>query len=285
MKSLIRILLVFLISTSNSIACGWYPFDEDVRFSLIDPSIFDDGGMSPYYYTSKNYGYQFVSTPENDPNIELWKTYCNGEVDAKSIYEAIYILELGEFQKKGSSNKMISYLIQNDKEALAYIAFAKTCSDFNQVNTGWEREDGDMLERNKKMLAALKRSKGVKSEIIKKRYRFQAIRLAYYNGDEKKVNEIYNKSFSDNPKDAIDYWALYFKSTTEEMSANRNFNLAQVFVNAPGMRFGALSRFSKGIPIDEVLAFANTNTERANVYVMYAVRHRGRGFSTLKKVQ
>ena len=285
MKSLIRILLVFLISTSNSIACGWYPFDEDVRFSLIDPSIFDDGGMSPYYYTSKNYGYQFVSTPENDPNIELWKTYCNGEVDAKSIYEAIYILELGEFQKKGSSNKMISYLIQNDKEALAYIAFAKTCSDFNQVNTGWEREDGDMFDRNKKMLAALKRSKGVKSEIIKKRYRFLAIRLAYYNGDEKKVNEIYNKSFSDNPKDAIDYWALYFKSTTEEMSANRNFNLAQVFVNAPGKRFGALSRFSKGIPIDEVLAFANTNTERANVYVMYAVRHRGRGFSTLKKVQ
>lgn len=285
MKSSIRILLVFLISASNSIACGWYPFDEDVRFSLIDPVIFDDGGMSPYYYTSKNYGYQFVSTPENDPNIELWKAYCNGKVDAKSIYEAIYILELGEFQKRSSSNKMISYLKQNDKEALAYIVFAKACSDLNQVNTDWERDDKDKSDRNKKMLAALKRSEDVKSEIIKKRYRFLAIRLAYYNQDEAKVNGIYTKSFSENPKDAIDYWALYFNSTTEEMSANRNFDLAQVFVNAPGKRFGALSRFSKGIPIDEVLAFAKTNTERANVYAMYAVRHRGRSFSTLKKVQ
>lgn len=285
MKNSIRILLVLLISTSNSIACSWYPFGEDVRFSLMNPEIFDDGGMSPYYYTSKNYGYGFTSTPKNDPNIELWKSYCNGKVDAKSIYEAIYELEEYELRSRRSRNRMVSYLMNSDIEAIGYISFAKSCSNLNQGTSDWERDDQYTLDRYKKILTALKRSQSVKSVRLKKRYRFLAIRLAFYNGDDAKVKGIYEKSFSKKPKDAIDYWALYFYTTTEEMSAKRNFNLAQVFVNAPGKRFGALTRFSKGTPIEEVLAFANTNIERANVHAMYAVRERGRGLSTLKKVQ
>lgn len=285
MKSSIRILLVFLISASNSIACSWYPFGEDVRFSLMNPSVFDDGGMSPYYYTSANYGYGFTSTPENDPNIALWSDYCNGKVDAKSIYQTIYELGEDEINAEGSTNKMVIYLRENDSEALDYVQFAKSCSEFNTIYSSWENDRNDHFARSKKMLEALKRSKKVESKVIKKRYRFLALRMAFYGSDTNKVRAIYRKSFPKIPTDAIDYWALYFKSTTEEISAQRNFNLAQVFVNAPGKRFGALSRFSRKIPIDEVLKFAKTNIERANVRAVYAVRECGRGLSSLQKIQ
>jgi hypothetical protein len=285
MKSSIRILLVFLISASNSIACSWYPFGEDVRFSLMDPSVFDDGGMSPYYYTSATYGYSFASTPENDPNIALWSDYCDGKVDAKSIYEAIYKLDENEINSGSSGNKMIDYLRENDSEALDYVLFAKSCSDFNNGYSGWENDHGNGVDRNTKMIEALKRSEKVDSKVIKKRYRFLAVRLAFYGHDRSKVRAIYSKSFSKNPTDAIDYWALYFKSTTDEKSAERNYHLAQVFVNAPGKRFGVLTHFSREIPMDEVLKFANSNTERANVYAVYSVRDKGRSLSTLKGVQ
>lgn len=284
MKSLIRILLACLIS-STSFACGWYPFGEDVRFSLMSPTLFDDGGMSPYYYTSWNYGYSFQSTFENDPNIALWKEHCNSEVDEKSIYEAIYELGEDELGNRQSSNGMVQYLIKNDLEALSYIAFAKSCSSLNSSYSDWEEDDNSEFERMKKMLDALKKSKKVKSADIKKRFNFLALRLAFYNNDQEKVSSIFKKSFSSAPTDAIDYWALYFNTVMDEKSAKRNFHLAQVFVNAPGKRFGVLTNMKSGVPIDEVLAFAKTDVERANVHVVYAVRNRGRGLSTLKTVQ
>lgn len=283
MKSLIRILIVCLIS-SNSFACGWYPFGEDVRFSLMSPFMFDDGGMSPYYYTWWNYGDGYLSTPENDPNIALWKEYCGGKVDEQSIYEAVYELKEEELGNRQSSNKMVQYLIQNDLEALSYIAFAKSCSHLNSRYSEWEEDDNSVNERKEKMQDALNRSQKVKSEAIKKRFRFLAIRLAFYNKDQEKVNRIFKKSFSGNPEDAIDYWALYFNWVTQKRSAERNFNLAQVFVYAPGKRYGAITQITKNIPVDEVLAFAKTDTERANVHAVYGVRNIGRGLSTLKAV-
>lgn len=285
MKSLIRILLVCLISASNSQACSWYPFGEDVRFSLMNPAIFDDGGMSPYYFTSTHYGYSFSSTPENDPNIALWSAYCNEKVDAQSIYEAIYELAEDDLISENSSNKMVAYLLDNDLDALNYIEFAKSCSSFNSGYSSWERDLVDNLDRNKKILEALKRSQKVESDVLKKRYRFLAVRMAFYGKEDDKVNAIYKKSFPRVPADAVDYWALYFKSITGEQSAERNFNLAQVFVNAPGKRFGVLTHFSREIPIEEVLKFTATDTERANVYMMYAVREKGRNLSILKKIQ
>ncbi|MDG1331418.1 MAG: hypothetical protein P8P74_03765 [Crocinitomicaceae bacterium] len=284
MKSLIRTLLVCLIS-SQTFACGWYPFGEDVRFSLMSPSAFDDGGMSPYYYTWWNYGYSFTSTPENDPNIALWKDYCNGKVDEQSIYEAVYELRKYQLENRKSRNRMVQYLIANDQEALNYIAFAKSCSRLNNGPSEWELDNESDSERRRMMLKALNKGNEAKSESIKKRYRFLALRLAFYDNDQEKVNRIFKTSFSNEPSDAIDYWALYFNAAMEEKSAERNFHLTQVFVNAPGKRFGVLTNMTSAIPIDEVLKYAKTDVECANVHVVYAVRNRGRGLSTLKTVQ
>jgi len=283
MKSSILTLIVSLIS-SASLACGWYPYGEDIRFSLMSPNLFDDGGMSPYYYTSSDYGYMFTATPENDPNVELWKEYCGGNVDENAIFEAVYELSEASVKNRKSSNAMIDYLIENgDTDALNYLAFAKSCSDLNSVDAYWEVENSE-LKRTEMMLEAVKRSGGVTSPQLTKRYRFLAIRLAYYNNDFDKLKSIYRIAFRKKPQDIIDYWALYFNSCIEPISAKRNFDLIQVFANAPGKRFGALSSISGGISIDDVLAEAKTDKQRANIHIVYAVRNSGRGLNDLKTV-
>lgn len=284
MKHSIRILLVYLISTTTSFACGWYPFGEDVRFSLLDPAYFDDGGMSPYYYNFLNYGESYESTETNDPNVALWNDYCGGKLDAKTVFDAVYRLSESEVESANSSNAMIQYLQKNDSEAIEYLAFAKSCSHLNDAYSDWERESQDDYERSKKILEALKKSEAATSKMIKKRYRFLAIRMAFYNGDHDQIQGIYKKSFGANPSDVIDYWALYFYATTKSTSAERNFDMARVFVYAPGKRFAALSRFSNKIPKDEVLALAMTDEEKATVHAMYAARNQGREMETIKTI-
>ncbi len=285
MKNSIRILLVYLISTSTSLACGWYPFGEDVRFSLVNPAYFDNGGMSPYYYNFLNYGESYESTEANDPNVELWNEYCGGTLDPNAIFEAVYGLGESELASGNSKNTMVQYLQKSDKEALEYLIFAKSCSHLNDAYLDWERESKGDYERSKKILEALKNSQKAKSRHIKRRYRFLAIRLAFYNGDQDQVRGIYKKSFGGNPSDVIDYWALYFYATTKSTSAERNFDMARVFAYAPGKRFGALSRFSSKIPKEEVLAMATTNADKATVHAMYAVRNQGREMETIKAIQ
>lgn len=285
MKNSIRILLVFLVSSIHALGCGWYPYGEDVRFSLMNPELFDNGGMAPYYYTSWDYGKSYSATSENDPNITLWQKYCAGKVDGESIFEAIYELSEVEVLVDSTENEMINYLRKYHPEAIQYIAFAKSCDGYNESDYYWERRSGEKkLERSKKILEALKRSKGVTDEELIRRYRFLALRLAYYNEDIPKVKAIYAKSFTNEYKDAVDYWALYFNTMTKDFSAQKNFELAQIFVNAPGKRFGALGALTPSIPIDEVLRLAKTNSERANIYVVYSIRDKGRSLESLKKV-
>lgn len=283
MKNSIRTLLVYLISTTTSLACGWYPFGEDTRFSLVNPSYFDDGGMSPYYYNFLSFGESYQSTESNDPNVALWNEHCGGNLDPKSIYEAVYELNKEELESGRSNNAMVKYLQKNDREALNYLVFAKSCSDFNVAYSYWERDSKTDYYRTKKILEALKESQKAQSKMIKKRYRYLAIRLAYYNRDEEQIKGIYTKSFASTPTDVIDYSALYFYATTNEyQSAEQNYNMAIVFANAPGKRFAALSQFFTTVPKEEVLALATTNSEKASVHAMYALRQQGRELQTLK---
>ncbi len=287
MKHSMRILLVFLVSSMNALACGpWYPYGEELRFSLIDPTQFDDGGMSPYYYTSETFGAHYQSSASNDPNVKMWSAYCGGNVSEDAIFTGLYHSEGYEFHADWTANAFISYLQKmNDREALNYLEFAVNCSHLNQIGSGWEWEDEEMnVERTRYILDALKKSATVKNEEIKRRYRFLALRLAFYKRDKERTIAIYDKCFSHEKADVIDYWALYFVSMMRDESPQRNCDLAQVFVQDPGKRFGCITAFTSLFPIEKVLSVAKTDREKANVYAMYAVRERGRSLETVKKI-
>ena len=63
------ILFTALLFASQSFACGpWYPYGDEVRFSLFSPELFDNGTMSRFYHTANQYGELFQAAPDNDLN-------------------------------------------------------------------------------------------------------------------------------------------------------------------------------------------------------------------------
>ncbi len=287
MKHSMRILIVFLISSANALACGpWYPYGEELRFSLIDPTTVDDGGMSPYYYTSEGFGWEYRPNSGNDPNVQLWSAYCGGKVPGRDIFWALNYADEYDIRSEWTDNAFLKHLQKNDdQEVLNYLEFAVSCSHLNSVDEGWEWYYEDLnLSRNRYILEALKKSATVKNQDIKRRYRFLALRLAYYKKDQERTIAIYDKCFSHEKADVIDYWALYFVTLMRDETPQRNCDLAQVFAKDPGKRFGCITGFNSHTPIEDVLAVAKTNAEKANVYALYAVRERGISIESIKKI-
>ncbi len=282
------ICIAVLVSKSLVFACGpWYPYGEEVRFSLFTPTLFVDNGYNPFNYNADNYGPEEELNPEDDPNTLLWRAYCQNTPNLTDVYLAIYKIDPKELDDSNSPNTFVHYLNKtNDKAAINYLKFAKSCSRYSQVTYDpWER-GGDHLkkQRNKKIKAALKKCKSESNEMLKKRYAFLALRLAYYAGSESKVNSIFSDYFTDDKTDVIDYWASYFKLCYQNSSVERNVELAQIFEKCPNKRFAVSQLFDRTISLEKTLIEAKTNREKGNVIVMYALRNPGKCVNLIERL-
>lgn len=286
-------LLFILISASKVLcACGFYPYGEDTRISLFNPRIFGYYHYADFYYSSNSFGSfnsDTTSFPTNyvEPNTKLWFSYCGGKVDMKTVSSAVYKLTSSEVNAQ-SLNAMIQYLYrQKDSDALNYLLFAKNCEFSNSwQDDPWERET--VLVTTKRldlMNKALAVAEKVQNKELKKRYSFLAIRLAWYNRDFDKVKSIFTSAFEKTKnKNILYYWSLYFKSFTEKDSALANFELAQVFANAPDKRYVCHQYFNKKISVDKILQFAKTNEEKSNVYLLTGVEKYDKALPYLQKM-
>lgn len=284
-------LLFILISVSNlASACGFYPYGEEARISLFNPSLFGFNQYASFYYSSQSFGpseVQITAANNDDPNIRLWYDYCRGRVDVASLDEAVYKLTYADIDRQ-SPNAMIQYLYRkNDTSALNYLRFAKTCELFNSLEDDpWEREDFYVIpQRTKLMEQAVDLSAKVKNSQLKKRYAFLAIRLAWYNHQYDVVQSLFAAVFDKTAKkDIIYYWSLYFKSITETDNARANYELAQVFAHAVDKRFVCHQHFRRSVAVEQELQYAETNEEKANVYLLAAIERFDKALLYIKKL-
>ena len=183
-------------------ACGpYYPYGEDVRFSILDPAMFGYKAFCGFNYSARLFYAEDCAATNDEAgrilNVLLWKAYCKNKVDTASIYKAVY--ELTEKQLAGSTgNAMVDYLLKvKDSAAINYLKFAKRCNDFNTwLDDPWERDNvGQTVTRVPLINWALSAIEATKNKVIQKRYAFLAIRLSFYNGDGKGIEDIYNKYF------------------------------------------------------------------------------------------
>lgn len=274
------ICITVLVSNSIVFACGpWYPYGEEIRFSLFTPSIFVDNGYNPFNYSADKFGELEELSPSQDPNIILWHTYAEGIPAISDVFRAVYALNANELDNKNSTNTFVQYLLKkSDLSAINYLKFAKSCSPYSQVTYDpWGKgKDSKTKQRTKKIKLALKKCKAESNEMLKKRYAFLAIRLAYYAGNESQLNSINATYFSSNKSDVIDYWASYFKLCYEPKSIERNIELAQIFEKCPNKRFAINQLFDREFTLEKTLNEAKTNRDKGNVIVMYALRNPGK---------
>lgn len=281
------LLFILILASKVIYACGFYPSGEDARISLFNPHAFGFHLYSDFYYSSNSFYHEQrpFNLHEMEPNLKLWFDYCRGKVDLYDVKNAIYTLtEIDE----NSPNEMIQYLYQKkDHDALNYLRFAKSCEFLNSwQNDPWERKTLIAEPMRSELIhKALDLAAQAKNQDLKKRYTFLAIRLAWYNRDYQQVKSLFETTFKKTKtKDIIYYWSLYFNSFAEEDRALANFELAQVFANAPDKRFACHVQYHKNISIEQMISFAQTKEEKANVYLLAAIEKYDKALPYIRKI-
>ncbi|QYJ67428.1 hypothetical protein [Flavobacterium litorale] len=286
MKNFRIFILVLLTSTFTANACGFYPFGEDLRFCFFNPAYYGYTTYSEFDYSSHWFEDKDIFDAEHvNPNDAAWYNYCKGKVSIMSIRNAVYVINPNDFNST-SDNEMIHYLYAtNDVEAINYLKFAKECEVVNTFYSDpWERnERAEVPIRNKFIKLALAKAEKTNSQTIKKRYVFLAIRLAFYHGDTGKIIQLYNTYFANSTnKDIVYYWSLYFRTLAEPDEALASYYAAQVFKHAPDKRFAVYTYFNHKMPIQNIVKFATTEEEKANVYLLAGIRRPDKALQQIK---
>jgi hypothetical protein len=276
-RSLAFTLLLLSSFVPAARACWYYPTGDDIRFCFFKDYLGRYPGYGMFNYTASYFSYDppidYRQDTATDPNIALWRSYCNNKVSAESVEDAVYSELL---LSRHSDNAMIQYLHSiNDFEALEYLKFAKEIENLNEYyENPWERDDDIVAPKRKSRIdIAIDKAGAAKNALIRSRYYFLAIRLAFYNKDYETARKVYDNHFAKKqPENIIDYWSLYFRAAAEKDPALQSYYAALAFAKAPDKRFVASYYFHNEIPLAEVLKHAKNRKEAAEIYEMAGMR-------------
>lgn len=272
-RSLAFTLLLLSSIVQTARACWYYPTGDDIRFCFFNDYLSRYQGYGMFNYTASYFSYDppidYRQDMDTNPNIALWRNYCNNKVSAESVEDAVY-------NRAAFDNEMLDYLKKrNDTEALDYLRFAIAIENMNEYyENPWERDSDIVAPKRKSRIAiAVERAGAAKNPLIKSRYYFLAIRLAFYNKDYETARKVYDDHFAKKkPENIIDYWSLYFRAAAEKDPALQSYYAALAFAKAPDKRFVASYYFHNEIPLNDILKHAKNKKEAAEIYELAGMR-------------
>lgn len=291
MKNWIIVILFLSIKSSTSLSCGYYPSGEDVRYNLLKPTYLGFKGMNLFNYSSNSFWGESSETPTftddyRSENALLWFNYFKGAFKPQEIIEAIYNTTSKGLQDKKTQNNFIQFIQKTENKAVMdYFQFAKKCSPLNCFfSDPWEdAEAKDKWKRKWHIKKALTQAKKTEIPELKRRYAYLAIRMAFYNSDKKKADEIYSEYFSNSTqKNALDYWALHFKIQFETPSARKNVEVANVFYHSMEKRYAVHFLYDTTYHLNETLNQAINNTEKGAIYLLRASKKADKALEEIK---
>ena len=108
---------VLLASSFKSLACGYSPYGEDIRYCLFKPEYFSYSHYMAFYYNANLWGYDDARNPNNyktnvEANILDWYNFAKKKVSIEAIGDFNNNLTLTDIHPK-SGNEFIQYLYQN----------------------------------------------------------------------------------------------------------------------------------------------------------------------------
>lgn len=286
------LLIISCFSFLQAFACGpFYPYGDEVRFSLLKPNYVPVYGMGRFHYTAFAFSDSFTAFEEeeyekSDENVAAWHRYFKEKFSHKDIYEVIYKVKVKQLARLKKSNALVKALYSDQyKDVLDYIIFAKKISDLNAWSGDpWERDrnSGKSL-RNKQIDKALKSADAAKDSELKRRYAYLAVRLAFYNNDYERIKKLYAAYFADEKeKNVVSYWALHFKVNAEESSVRRNVETALVFMNSHEKRFPVHFMYDFEIEKKAVFHACKNEEEKSAVEFFLASRKVDRALPEIK---
>lgn len=290
----------FLLFTVSSLACGWYETAETIRLALFRSERSGSEKFQSFYYSADIYFQNYISSKrDNILNCKEWQKELGGNVTWEDVYKLQYETDPQQFQTSFKAktlkevfkgNTFIEALVlPKNKALLDYFVDAKLTEYYYNGTGKWESWDkietdynyegqssGESFPQFKQKLLS------VKTEFLKQRYAYLLMRS--YSVEPKEMIRLYDTYFANSKNTTIlKPWALFFKAISTENSAEANYYLSQVLASCDDKSFVTMQYFDRNI-IDNTLAFAKNDAERANIIAMKALRNPSPAFDEIKKV-
>jgi hypothetical protein len=290
MKKLLVFTILFLSSIELT-ACGYSPYGEDIRYCLFSPKYFKYNQYYAFYYNHLAWGYDpmtdsYQDTPDYEANILDWYDFTGKKVPLDDIAYFNNEMNLTDIDAN-SRNRFLKFLYRNKKnDVLKYLVFAKKSEDFNgdHLSDTWERTEEiqkiSAVKFGKELFEAYTNEK---NKFLKRKYAFQCIRLAFYNGDQFRLESVFDNEFANTQKDYLYYWSLYYNCFAKTKNGNYN-EVADIFVNCPEKTFASQFFFVQKFNLQKALAFAKTPDQVANLYAYASPRVVDKNLEKLKVI-
>lgn len=291
MKKFLVFIVLLASSFCKSLACGYSPYGEDIRYCLLRPEYFKYSHYKAFYYNANLWGFDYDENSNSsrsnvEANILDWYNYTNKKVNIEAIEDFNYNLSLTDIHPK-SNNEFIQYLYQNKKmDAIAYLKMAKNCEAVNSnfYNDTWERNESINTKGRSTVLDKLVQiTNKEKNSYFKRKYAFLAIRFAYYAGDKNLIKSIFEDNFNSGKKDYLYNWSLFFYTFTKS-GADVMVDVANLMANCPEKTYASYYYFHEDFKISEALKQAKNKEEIANVYAYASVQKVDENLDFLKEI-
>lgn len=289
------LILLFLLSAKNSLACG--PFHNYFEgYSFVMPEVLEEDAPTAPFFVGFSDFYKSYKGPEiaqTSGNVAEWtETFCQ-LVKQQDVYELIYnssIIDLELLRTSTRSKNMpLDFRVSGNSFAqhlkrekclhtIDYLIFAKECEPHvTQPENTWEPVQRDTAAMYKLIKSGKKAFRKSKSNYIKLRYAYQLIRLAHYAKNYRLTLALEDELLAKiRPVESIiHYWIMGHKAGALKKLGQKNeaaYLYSKIFLNCPSKQESAFRSFhiESDEQWNEVLLLCTTTAEQANLYALRA---------------
>jgi len=286
--------ILILFNTWHVESCSyWEPDWELYRF--FSPEQPQTARFRPLYFSFQRfYDEENIKKQTLDENLVEWQNYVGNQATQKDLEAIIYkstqqdwdkirnyvLLQKPLNDKKWTDNSVVQYWVskKKDAEAVEYLVFAKKCEKYAYREDAWSEMPANAVEMlSSYSKEAEKRAQTAKETFFKLRYAYQAIRLAHYASDFKRVVVLYDGLVEPlKTENVVRYWALGHKAGALQklgQQAMSAYLFAVVFEKSNAKRVSSF--LSCKVYSDEdwkkAIAMCKTNKEKSTLFFIRGI--------------
>ncbi|MEZ4888531.1 MAG: hypothetical protein R3E32_27655 [Chitinophagales bacterium] len=268
---------LLLFTTIDILACGPMEDPYENRVTFFNADVVSDTSYRIAYWDAGRYRQELpwdaTLAQRHSYNVADWQRYFEGKPNADDIAAVVYDADTILLQKlynqiafgkpynivapEWKNNTLLQYLYQTkDIDAINYLVTAKQCEPFAAYDP-WNETEKDPTKTNRLIQDVLVRLQSCRTDFIKLRYAYQAIRLALYTGRYEEAIDIYTKKASSiigkNSENGdligqsiIRYWTMALRAGAHKRLGQNPpamYGFSRIFLESPDKKELALQNF------------------------------------------
>lgn len=286
-----------LLSPLNVTSCWFDPAWDYQGYNLFLQEVAELPDYEPLYFSFERYygetnenGFAW-DTPQsrNRDNIADWVAYFGGKFTAAQVDSLVYGSMAGfERDKRNFPTPVVEY-----------ITFARECEPLVALNFGiewWqERQAPNENQMTTLMQEAVSAAKSTSDTFLRRRYAFQAIRLAHYSNNTELCAHLFDELFGGDTQPSLArWWAMGHKAgalSAQQLLPDAMSLYADVFAHCPSRRIQmyqsfqwAIAEDTAGAAFEQAKVMAKNNDQKAALHLLRAFHPKANGIEEMRAI-